>query len=506
MSEKSINKTLENLDQTLIGFINEHKLPGLAVGVIRDGELVYSKGFGFANLKEKTPVMPETVFRIGSISKTFTTAGIMQLWEQGKLGLDDPVNDYLKDYKVLHKDPNAPPVTFRHLITHTSGIGEVRALKDALMPVGGLGAKPEDPPMPLGEYYQGLLRPEVYPGQKWAYANHAYATLGQLVEDISGQPFGEYMVEHLFTPLGMHKSDYFLTERVRSDLASAYEFKKGRYEPVKFLRIEVPGAGSIFSTVNDMAKYVEALMNRGANRHGHYVKPETFDVMVTPQLDLDPRLNMNIGLYFALTQFENHRIIWHNGGWPGFSSSMWVAPDDKLGIVVFTNTSSGAPDMISMKVLREMLDVPEPISTVPVKGVLENPHDWRRLCGIYAPKPGILTNIRFLMATGGEVEVLTKDNHLALRALSDGAKDTTILHRAAADDPLFYWGVKDKDVSRLVFVENEQGEVYKLLMGTIELYKRPYPKSLKFKATAILGGLAGMVVFFLTKSVLTKKK
>ncbi len=506
MSEESINNTLENLDQIMTGFINEHKLPGLAVGVIRNGELVYGKGFGFADLEQRIPVTPETVFRIGSISKTFTTAGIMQLWEQGRLGLDEPVNNYLKDYKILHKDPNAPPVTFRHLITHTSGIGEVRALTDVFKPVAGLGAKPEDPPMSLGEYYQGLLRPEVYPGQKWAYANHAYATLGQLVEDISGQPLGEYMLEHLFGPLGMHKSDYFLTGRVRSDLANAYEFKKGHYEPVKFLRIEVPGAGSIFSTVNDMAKYVEALMNRGANRYGQYVKPETFDVMVTPQLDFDPRLNMNIGLYFVLTQFENHRIIWHNGGWPGFSSSMWVAPDDKLGIVVFTNTSSMAPDLISMKVLREMLGVPEPISTVPVKGLLESPHDWPKLCGFYAPKPGILTNARFLMATGGEMEVFTKDNHLALRSLSGGAKDTTVMHRAAADDPLFYWGVKGKDVSRLVFVENEQGEVYKLLMGTSELYKRPYPKSLKFKLTAALGWLAGMALFVVVKSLFKKKK
>ena len=112
MSEKSIQQTLENLDTTLIEFINKHKLPGLAVGIIRDGKLIETRSYGYADLEREIPVSPETVFRIGSISKTFTTAGIMQLWEQGKLDLDDPVNNYLKDYVVLHDDPEAPPVTF----------------------------------------------------------------------------------------------------------------------------------------------------------------------------------------------------------------------------------------------------------------------------------------------------------------------------------------------------------------------------------------------------------
>lgn len=509
MSEESIQKTLENLDELLVPYINKHKLPGLAVGIIRDGKLVETKSYGYADLERKIPVSPETVFRIGSISKTFTVAGIMQLWEQGKLDLDDPVNNYLKDYKVLHDDPEAPPVTFRHMITHTSGIGEVRSLNDIFQPVGGLGAETDEPEIPLSEYYDGLLKPEVYPGEKWAYANHAYATLGQLVEDISGQPFGQYAIEHIFEPLGMHKSDYFLTDRVRDDLSSAYNFKKGRFEPVEYLRIEVPGAGSIFSTVKDMARYVAALMNKGANEHGRYVKEETFAQMVSPQLEIDPRLNMNIGLYFVLTQLGDHKVIWHNGGWPGFSSSMWVAPDDRLGIVVFTNTSSGAVDMISMKVLRSMLDVPDPAEQFPVEGLLESPHDWPELCGFYAPKPGMLTNARFLMGTGGELEVFPKDNHLAVRSLIGGANKATILHRADPEDPMFYVGLSgeegEKSVARYVFVKNEQDEVVKLLNGTSELFKRPYTRSLKFKATAAAGALAGFVLFLIGKSLFKKK-
>jgi len=215
---------------------------------------------------------------------------------------------------------------------------------------------------------------------------------------------------------------------------------------------------------------------------------------------------MNVGLYLVLTNFGDHRVIWHNGGWPGFVSSMWVAPDAKLGIVVFTNTSSMAPDMISMQVLRGMLDVPDPITLVPVAGLLESPHDWPKLCGFYGPKPGVLTNARFWMGTGGEVEIFPKDNHLAMRTLMGGTKKATILHRVDTDDPLLYKGVSGKSVSTLVFEENEQGEVVKLLMGTTELYKRPYQQSLKFKAAMILGSLAGWILFAVGRKLFRKKK
>ncbi len=509
MSEESIQKTINGLDELLTGYVNNAKLPGLAVGIIRNGELIETRCYGYSDLERKTAVTPETVFRIGSISKTFTAAGIMQLWEQGKLDLDEPVNNYLKDYKVLHRDPAAPPVTFRHMLTHTSGIGDMRYLTDLVKPVVGLGAKPEDPEMSLGEYYQGVLRPEVYPGEKWAYANHAFATLAQLVEDISGEPFGEYNIRHIFEPLGMHKSDFYLTERVEGDLSKAYDFKKGHYEPVKYLRIEVAGAGSVFSTINDMSKYVAALMNKGANQYGRYVKPETFETMITPQGVVDPHMLFDVGLYFVVTRFGDHRIIWHNGGWPGFSSSMWVAPDDGLGVIVLTNSSNGVVDLISTKILRGMLDEPNPADSIPVKGLLESPHDWPDLHGFYAPKPGLLTSARFIMANGGEVEVFTKDNHLALRSLTGGTKNAFPLYRANAEEPLFYKGVvgsgDDRGVSNILFVRDEQGQVYKMLMGTEELYKRPYNQSLKLKASLAAGSLGLLAGYKVLKTLLKKK-
>ena len=501
----AVEKTIQELESTLVEMMNEHKLPGLAVGIVQDGKLVAEKYLGHSDLENKKSVDPQTIFRIGSISKTFTGVGIMQLWEQGKLDLDDPVNKYLKTYKVQHVDPAAPPVTIRHMLTHTSGIGEVTSLLDFLKPVAGLGAKPEAPEIPLGEYYKGCLRPEVYPGEKWAYANHAYATLGQIIEDVSGLPFAEYMREHVFAPLGMTDSDFLLTETLRSRLANAYDFKKGRFDPVEYLRIEVPAAGSIFSNVQEMSKYVAALMNDGSNENGRIVKPETLELMFTPQLDFDERLEMNMGLYFVLTQFGQHRIAWHNGGWPGFVSSMFVAPDDRLGVLVFTNTSSPAPDLIAMQLMRKMLGEPEPTSLVPDPQVLEAPHDWPALCGFYGPKKGLLTNLRLWGAYGGEVEVLSRGNHLTLRSLAGSFTKGITLHRAAKDTRLLYKGVAGKSVITVLFITNSEGEVTRLQIGPNVFYKRPLVQSLRFKVMALAGSLAGLVATLILKKILHKK-
>lgn len=503
MAETKIQKVLKTMDETIIKIYNEHTLPGLAVAIVQDGKLIYSKGFGLANIEQKKPIEMDTIFRIGSISKTFTAIGIMQLVEQGKLSLDDPVNKHLKTFKVEHKDPGAPPVTILHLLTHTSGIGEVRDLRDIFKPVGGLGAKMDDPLLPLSEYYQGVLRPEIFPGQKWAYANHAFNTLAQVIEDVSGQPFAVYMQEHVFAPLGMDKSDYLLSERVKADLAQGYSFKKGKFTPVPYQRIEVPGAGSIHSSVNQMLKYVTALMNGGANETGRVLKPETLEKMFTSQLDIDSP-EMAMGLAFILYKYGSHRVVFHNGGWPGFISSMLVAPEDKLAVLAFTNTDDGVPDVITAKIMRQLLDVPEPVSQVPLPGVLETPHEWSKLCGFYGPKPGFLTNLRLWMGFGGEMEIFVKGNHLAVRSLVGPLAKGVELVRGDAKNPWIFKGKQGENVMTLVFKVNENGKVIRLTAGTSELYKHPLQQSVKFRVLTIFGALTGALLFVLGRGMCKK--
>jgi CubicO group peptidase (beta-lactamase class C family) len=207
---------------------------------------------------------------------------LMQLWEQRLFALDDPVNDHLKSYEVNQPDRAAPPVTFRHLLTHTAGIGELRGPTDLFRPVIGLSAKPGKPVPTSAEYYPNGLRPAIRPGTKWAYSNHAFNTLGQLVEDISGEPFAGYMRRQVFEPLGMESTDYLPSERVWTALAQGYNLSRGKLRPVEYLEITVRGAGSVFSTVEDMCRYVATLLGGGANGHGRVLKAETLSVMMAP--------------------------------------------------------------------------------------------------------------------------------------------------------------------------------------------------------------------------------
>jgi CubicO group peptidase (beta-lactamase class C family) len=319
MERGVVERVLGQADELIVEAMNERATPGCGVGIISGSETVYAKGFGLADVERGRPVTPKTVFRIGSISKTMTAIGLMQLWERGRFDLDDPVNEYLRNYRVEHPGIAAPPVTFRHMLTHTSGIGELRKPTDLFRPMIGLGAKPDGLVPTTAEYYAKDLRPAVYPGTKWAYSNHAFNVLGQLVEDISGEPFDEYMRKNVFGPLGMENTDYLRSERVREELAQGYNFSRGRLKPVKYMEILVRGAGSVFSSVEDMCRYAAALLGRGANEHGRVLEPETLELMMRPHYRLDDRLPaMGFAFLLLLDDVDGHLIAGHDGGWPGF--------------------------------------------------------------------------------------------------------------------------------------------------------------------------------------------
>jgi CubicO group peptidase (beta-lactamase class C family) len=514
VTKAHVEKVLKDLDGLVIEKFNKHTPVGLAVGVVHNGELVYAKGFGMADIDKKKPVTPDTIFRIGSISKTFTTIGLMQLWEQGKFDLDDPVNPHLKTYKVLHDDPYAPSITFRHMMTHTSGIGETRSIPDALKSLTGkleIAADPDEPVVPLGEFYNGCLRAEVYPGMKWAYANHAYATLGQLIEDISGEKFEEYMIKHVLDPLGMTCSDYLLSERVRAEFAQGYNLKKGKFEKVPYQRIIIGAAGSIFSSVNEMAKYATALMNGGKTPIGSILKEDTLEMMMTPQLDTDPRV-FGMGLTYWLEKYGDHKVVEHGGGWSGFISSFRVAPKDKVGVIVFTNCSNMISDVLGKAIMRRLLGEPDPVENIPPKNVLQEAHRWPELVGFYGPLPGFLTNARLWMQFGGELEVfVNKQNELAARALMGPAGKGISIYRTDPKDPYYYEGVlkggmMDGMHLSALFGTNKEGQVDRLFLEQNTFYKRSYQQSVKFKKNVILGALAGLALLIIGRKVVKKKK
>ena len=396
--------------------LNRLPMVGLALGVVRDGSLAFFHGHGLADIASHVPVTEDTVFRIGSVTKTITAIAVMQLWEGGVVDLDAPANDYLRAYKLVPAKAVFRPATVRHLLTHTAGIREVLHPWN-LLRIRDLGevVKVGRHVPSLAEFYHGGLRLDAEPGTRFTYTSHGFATLGQIVEDVSGMPLDRYFRERIFEPLGMANTDLLRSERVRSRLATGYELRSHGAEAVADYESVTPGGGGVFSTTRDMACYVAALLGGGANDHGRVLQPATLGMMFDPQYQTDPRMP-GMGLAFMRANLGGHLAVEHGGILPGFDSQIFLAPDDGVGVLAFTNGGSGALHLLTeptAAVLRQLLGVHDAV----VRGdVPHHPELWGDLRGWYRfsahlTDPGKL-------ALGAGAEVFVRRDELMMRFLS----------------------------------------------------------------------------------------
>jgi CubicO group peptidase (beta-lactamase class C family) len=404
--------------------LNRWPCVGLAVAVVRNGSLEYFHGHGLADVASRTPVTVDTVFRIGSITKTFTAIAVLQLSEQGLVDLDAPAREYVRAYPVIPAGPGRRPATVRQLLTHTSGIPDVIHVADLLHPGWGpLGARPPLHSVPAGEalpslaeYYRGGLRQVVEPGTAFAYSNHGFATLGQLVEDVSGVPIVRYLAEHVFAPLGMTDTSLVRSERLAARLAVGYVLRRGGVAAVPDREWVGTAGGGVYSTTRDMAHYVAALLRGGGNEHGSVLKPATLANMFETHYQADPRLP-GMGLGFFRSDAGGHRVTGHDGILPGFHSGMLLAPDAGVGVIAFTNGSSGAMVWLPIE-LRRLLHLLLGVAEEKVRDdVPHRPEVWADLCGRYRLPPRI-SDLRGRVTMGRGVEVFVRGGRLWLRVLT----------------------------------------------------------------------------------------
>ena len=404
--------------------LNRHAAVGLAVGVVRNGSLEFFHGHGVADIASGTPITGDTVFRIASITKTFTAIAVMQLWEQGLVDLDAPASAYLRAYRLIPAKPGFRPATLRDLLTHTAGVPQMPRPLRALMTLFAGSALTEGgesydlgQPLPtLAEYYGGGLRLAAEPGTRFTYSDHGFATLGQIIEDVSGQPLDRYFREHIFEPLGMDDSDLLRSELVTSRLATGYKLRSHGVSPVTDRQWVTPGASSIYSTPKDMARYVAALAGGGANGHGRVLEPATLATMFQPHYQTDPRVP-GIGLAFFRADLGGHLAVEHQGILPGFNSQIWVAPDDGAGVMAFTNGASGAMTWLTIEaagLLKQLLGVPDEVIRADIP---QRPEIWGELCGWY-PVSAQLTDNQARGIAGLGAEVFIRRGQLMLRAFS----------------------------------------------------------------------------------------
>ena len=337
---------LEKTKTTLTGIINrviqERGVPSVSIALVRGDSIVWKAAFGYANVRAKTPATPETFYSTGSTFKAATATAILQLVEQGKIGLDQPVNRYLgDDVQIQDRLQVDKPVTFRHILSHWSGL------------TAGANTKPiwgRELPKSLDKMV-GTLYSVRAPETKWEYNNYAYGMAGLLVEKISGVEYEKYVVENILKPLGITTANpVYPSPEMIELMALPYTAggPNGKPKPVGQVHFDVYPAGDLWLTAEEMARFLGAHLNGGVWQ-GKRILSEA-----SVKLAHEPQFGGTYALGWSVSKDEKgHTIVSHTGGIPGMSSYMLGDVDAKVGVYFMSN--SGAPTAIgdaALKLLR----------------------------------------------------------------------------------------------------------------------------------------------------------
>ncbi|HEY7850173.1 MAG TPA: serine hydrolase domain-containing protein [Ktedonobacterales bacterium] len=322
--------------------------PGVAIAVVRAGQVIHSRGYGMAQIEWRQPIAPDTVFGIGSTSKPFTAMAILLLRAEGKLSLSDPITAYLPDYQT-----HGQIITIAHLLTHTSGIPNFVTL-----PGFWEGDTAHDHTHAELRARFEQLPLQFAPGARYSYNNSAYCLLGMVIETLAGMPYGEFIQQRIFTPLGMARSHYFAPHAVISQRAEGYApvegGPQGTYERALYMSTTLQyAAGALGSTVEDLARWDLAL------RDGRLLDHATQAAMTTPTRLTDGH-TVGYGMGWGLSTYRGKRVIHHAGGVPGYTAFYGRFPDDDLSIIVLSNWNLFDSGGLAAPIANLLLDLPTP--------------------------------------------------------------------------------------------------------------------------------------------------
>jgi CubicO group peptidase (beta-lactamase class C family) len=318
---------------------------GATVLVMKDGQTLLQKGYGYSDLSKKTPVDPaNSIFRLASISKLFTWISVMQLVEQGRLNLDTDVNQYL-DFQIA--PAFGKPITLRNLMTHTGGFEEV--LRDLIV------VDPKQSPSLRDFLIQNQPRRLFPPGEVSAYSNYGVGLAGYIVQRVSGEPYEDYVAQHIFTPLGMTHSSFRqpLPENLASLASNGYKTSTEK-PPIGFEIINPAPAGGLSTTASDMGRFAQALLNGGELDGQRILKPETLQAMWTRQYAASDQLPAMCMGFYQVWRNGLH-FIGHEGDLVAFHSLFFLEPEQKLVLFVSYN-SAGSASRTRDEVLRAFAD------------------------------------------------------------------------------------------------------------------------------------------------------
>jgi CubicO group peptidase (beta-lactamase class C family) len=350
----------QKVDSFITAEMQKQKIPGISLAVVSDGKPLIGKGYGCANLEHQVPVKPETVFQSGSVGKQFTATAIMMLVEEGRIGLDENIGKYLGDVPESWSN-----ITVRHLLSHT----------------GGMTDYPVDFDLRRDYTEDEMLKrvnevPLAFkPGEKWAYSNLGYVTLGILIGKVTGKFYGEFLQERIFKPLGMTSSRILNEADIIPNRASGYRLVDGQVKNQAWVSptVNTTADGSLYLTALDMIKWDDAMTT------GKLLKKSSYEEMWTP-IKLNNGKTHPYGFGWAIRSINGRRVIEHGGAWQGFKAHIARFPENKLTVIVFANLiqtnqaklANGVAAIIDPELIPKPIADPDPAFTASTKELLIN--------------------------------------------------------------------------------------------------------------------------------------
>ena len=357
---QKIESTFAVADSIFKAYADKNHFPAVAFGLVVDGKLVHANAFGFTDISKQTKATPASLFRIASMTKSFTAMAIVKLRNEGKLSLDDPAFKYIPEMQSLHYlTSDAPPITIRHLLTHATGFPEDNPWGDRQL---------EDSDEQLIALIKSGVSFSNVPGVAYEYSNLAFALLGHIVTKVSGKPYQQYITENILRPLGMNHTEWEYTKVPPAQLAHGYRWLNNQWIEQPLLHDGSYGAmGGLITSIEDFSKYIalhQSATPPTNNKETGPVKRSSLREMQQPWNinTLSPNYKFPDGRECAtisaycyglrwMKDCDNKTYVGHTGGLPGFGSDWKILPDYGIGIVSFANLTYASMSVVNLQVL-----------------------------------------------------------------------------------------------------------------------------------------------------------
>jgi len=449
------------LDAYLAEQMNTYHIPGVAITFVKNGDVCFSKGYGYANIENQVPFDPEhTLLTTASLGKAFTAIGVLQLNERSVIDLHEDVRPFFTEFDLQTRFDE--PLTFANLLTHTDGF-EARMI--------GVAAKTQADLLPLGELIETYTPTQLYPpGTYMTYGDFPANLAGYLTQEISGVRFEQYMADNILVPLGMESStfDQHLSDEMFNRLAIGYEYQGGHQEPIPFLYIRYAPQGGLRTTAENMNHFMLALLNGGEYNGVRIMDEETVQKMFTQQFSPDSRM---AGITYGLFEhFHNgQRVLLRDGDGVGTRSRMVLLPDQDMGFFISYNSGESS---LRLDIVNEIIDryFPSENSSAPIP--MDGYEDRADMfVGTYRPLQADVTTFgKSMYFFSQSVEVAaTDEGYLSITPTGMGGEQSSVMGGFEGTslweevEPLYFERVVG--YGQLSFVQDEAGKVVQMISG-----------------------------------------